>query len=368
MHETETTPTTGRRTIAERLGLDSEAVSSIEPEHPVLRLALRVAIVVLVVGFLVLALVKEWDRIAAIDWQFRPGWLALCLLALIAFQAAHIEIWRLMLRSLGAEIDPPRARTIWSATLLARYVPTSALMAVGRVALSEREGVPKRVTLASLAYELALTIISALAVCAYLVWRLPAFDSHEWARWLATAVPVVGLVCLHPAIFHRFTDYALKRMGKPRLPLSLAFGRVFEFFVLYIGSFIVAGVSVLAMAQALHGLPAGDTYAAIASYGLGYVAGVVAFVIPGSLGAREAGVALGLSTVLPGAVAIAVAIAVRVLQMGVEVLFAAVTPLLARRAAAAAPAPAPAPPPAPASAPRRPARARPVVPARSDEQ
>jgi hypothetical protein len=40
--------------------------------------------------------------------------------------------------------------------------------------------------------------------------------------------------------------------------------------------------------------------------------------------------------VLPVTVALAVAVAVRLLQMGVEVAYAAVTPLLARRGAAPA--------------------------------
>jgi hypothetical protein len=300
-------------------------------------MALRVAVVALVVGSLAAAIASEAGRIDDVHWRFEPGWIALCVLALLAFQLCHIELWRLTLHALGGHIPAPRARAIWSTTLLARYVPTSALMAVGRVALSEREGVPKRVTLASVAYELAFTVISALVLCVYLLWRLPALDDHEWVRWVATALPVLGLIALHPAIFHRFTDYALARLGRPRLPLSLRFGRVVELTLLYVGSFVVAGVAVLAMAHALHDLPAGDTYAAIASYGLGYVAGVVAFVIPGSLGAREAGVALGLSAVLPATVAVAVAIAVRLLQMGVEVLYAAVTPVLARRAERASP-------------------------------
>jgi glycosyltransferase 2 family protein len=307
-------------------------VSSLEPKHPAVRKGLWAAVVVLVAGFLVLAVVKEWDRIDAIEWRFQPGWLALCVGALIAFQASHIELWRLMLKALGGEIDAARARTIWSTTLLARYVPTSALMAVGRIALSEREGVPKRVTIASVAYEFAFTVVATLALCVYLLWRLPAFDDHAWVRLLAVGVLLAGIACMHPAIFHRFADWVFRRMGRAPLPLSLGFGRVIEFFVLYVGSFVIAGVAVLAMAQALYGLPAGDTYAAVASYSLGYVAGVAGFLIPGSLGAREAGVALGLSAVMPGAAAIAVAIAVRVLQIGVEVLFALVTPLLARRA------------------------------------
>jgi uncharacterized membrane protein YbhN (UPF0104 family) len=304
--------------------------SSLEPKHPGLRLALRLLLVALVLGSLGVAIAHEADRVDTIDWRFEPGWLALCLLALIAFQLSHIELWRLMMHSLGRDLPAARARAIWSTTLLGRYVPTSALMAVGRVALTEREGVPKRVTLASVVYELAFTVIAAVSLCVYLLWRLPALDDDAWVRWLATAFPVLGLVALHPAIFHNLTDYVLVRMGRAKLPLSLGFGRVVELTVLYVGSFVLAGTAVLAMAHALHGLDAGDTYAAVASYGLGYVAGVVAFVIPGALGAREAGIALGLSAVLPTAVAVAVAIAVRLLQMGVEVLYAAVTPLLAK--------------------------------------
>jgi uncharacterized membrane protein YbhN (UPF0104 family) len=306
-------------------------MSSLEPKHPGVRLALRIAVAVLVVGCLAGAIVAESGRIAGIEWRFSPGWLGLCVLSLLAFQLAHIEIWRLMLRALGGEVEPRRARAIWSTTLLARYVPTSMLMAVGRVALSEREGVSKRVTLASVVYEFALTFVTALALAAYLVLKLSWFDQHELLRLVALALPVIGLVCLHPAIFHRVADYAFMRMGRDPLPLSLGFGRVLEFAAMYLISFVVAGCSVLAMAHALHPFGAGETAFAIASYGLGYVAGVIAFVIPGALGAREAGVALGLSAVLPGAVAVAVAIAVRLLQMGVEVLYAVVTPLLARR-------------------------------------
>jgi hypothetical protein len=312
------------------------AYSSFEPKHPGLRLALRVGVVAVVVGCVALALVKEAGHIGDIHWRFEPGWLALCLAALVLFQFLHIELWRLILRVLGGHIEARRARAIWSTTLLARYVPTSALMAVGRVALSEREGVPKRVTLASVVYELAFTVIGALALCVYLLWRLPALDDHSWVRWLATAATVLGIAALHPAIFHRVADYVFKRLRRPRLPLSIPFGRVLELTVMYVVSFVVAGVSVLAMAQALHGLPAGDTYTAVASYGLGYVAGVIAFVIPGSLGAREAGVALGLSAALPWTVAVAVAIAVRLLQMGVEVSWAALTPVVARRSSSSA--------------------------------
>jgi hypothetical protein len=320
-----------RPPFAERLGLSGEAFSTLEPKHPGLRMAVRAGVVLLIVGFVAFAIAKEAGRIGDIDWRFEPGWLALCLAALLLFELLHIEFWRLILRLLGVHIEPARARAIWSTTLLARYVPTSALMAVGRVALAEREGVSKRVTLASVMYELAFTIVSALGLCAYLLWRLPALDDHSWVRWVASATVLVGLVALHPAIFHRVADAVFKRLGRSPLPLSLPFGRVIELTLMYVVSFVVAGVAVLAMTHTFHDLPASETYTAIASYALGYVAGVIAFVIPGSLGAREAGLALGLSAAVPWPVALAVAIALRLLQMCIEVLYAVVMPVLARR-------------------------------------
>lgn len=276
------TPEHHRQSFAERLGVSGAAVSSLEPKHPVVRLAVRVAIVLLIVGCIVLAVTKESGRLSSVDWHFEPGWLALCVLSLLLFQIVHIEIWRLMLRALGGEVAPRQARSIWSLTLIARYVPTSALMALGRIALCERERVPKRVTVASIAYELALTVLTSLALSVYLLWRLPAFDNA--LKYVAVALPVLGLVALHPRIFHTFADYALKRLGRPPLPLSLPFGRVLEFAAMYVVSFLIAGVSVLAMAHTLHPLGAGDSAIAIASYGLGYVAGVLAFVIPGRSG------------------------------------------------------------------------------------
>jgi uncharacterized membrane protein YbhN (UPF0104 family) len=323
-----------RTSFGERLGIGGDAISSLEPKHPGVRAAVRIAIVVLVVGSVVAAVAAESGRLGSIEWRFSPGWLALCLLSLLAFQLCHIEIWRLMLHALGGDVEPRRARAIWSATLLARYVPTSMLMAVGRVSLCEREGVSKRVTLASVVYEFALTFITALALAAYLVFTLDWFDRHELLRYLAVALPVIGLVCLHPAIFHRCADWAFARLSREPLPLSLGPGRVLEFAAMYLVSFVVAGCAVLSMVQALHPVSASHTAAVVASYGLGYVAGVLAFVIPGSLGAREAGVALGLSAVMPAAVAVAVAVAVRLLQMGVEGLYAVVMPLLARRSRA----------------------------------
>ncbi len=288
------------------------------------------AVALLVAGSLGFAVASQWSSLPDIDWRFRPAWLALSLLCLLLFQWMHIELWRAMLRSLGGELPPWKARSIWSTTLLGRYVPTSALMAVGRIALSQREGVSKRICTASVAYEVAFTFTAAVCVSSYLVLTLPAFEG-ESLRWLVLAVPLVGFVSLHPKVFHALANVALRRLGREPLPLSLDLPRVLVYFALFVASFVVAGASVLSMTHALYDVSAGETAVLVASYSLGFAAGVIGFVLPGALGAREAGVVVAVAAVVPAAVALAVALVVRLVQVGVELLYAGLMPLVARR-------------------------------------
>ncbi len=292
--------------------------------------ALRVALVVAVAASLVFAISTQWSQLPDIEWQFRPGWLALSLVGLLAFEWMHIDIWRAMLRTMGGDLPRWKGRSIWATTLLARYVPTSVLMAVGRVALSEKEGVPKRVSLASVVYEVALTFTAAVIISTYLVLRLPVFEDHA-SRWLVLLVPVIGILAMHPRIFHPIADFGLKRIGSEPLPVSLSFGRVLLYLVWFLLSFVVSGFAVLAMTLALHPVPGDEMLAVVASYSLGFAAGVIGFLLPGALGAREAGVVIAVSAAVPAAVALAVALVLRLVQVGVELAYAAVMPLMARR-------------------------------------
>jgi len=293
---------------------------------------LRGVAIALVAVCVVAAVVVEWKQLPEIEWRLRPAWLAASLAALLAFQWMHIELWRSMLRVLGGPMEPWRGRAIWSTTLLARYVPTGVLMAVGRIALSEREGVPRRVALASVVYEVALTFTTALALSSYLLLTLDDLAGYP-LRYAVLVVPLVGIAALHPRVFAPVAAVVLRRVGAEPLPTTLPFRAVLRYAAAFTLSFVVAGFGVYAMTAALYTIGTDGLPNVMASYALGFAAGVVAFVVPGALGAREAGVVIALGAVVPTAVAIAAAVVLRLVQMGVELLFAAVTPLIARRTA-----------------------------------
>lgn len=317
-------------TFLERIGAAGAAATSLGSGQSRWQRALMVAMAAAIVGFLVAAIVSQWSKLPDIEWRFEPGWLALSLAALVVFQFIHATLWVLILEALGTPIHAMRGRAVWSLTLLARYVPTNIALAVSRMALAEREGVPKRITGASIVYELGFTFAGAAALGAYFVVTLPSLED-EPVRWLALAAPVLSLIALDPAVFHRLADAALRRLGRATLPLSLSRLQVLGFFAAFVASFLVAGAAVYAFAEGIHGVASDDIPTTIGAYSVGFAASVVAFVLPGGLGAREGAMAAALSPAMPLAVALAVAVGIRLAQMAVEVLYAAAMPLLARR-------------------------------------
>lgn len=318
------------RTVLERAGAAAAEVGRGAPRRPRLRAGLRWAFVVLVLGFLVGFVVTQWDQLPDFEWRFRPAWLILAAAGVTLFYLIHAEAWRAIVRGLGAHLDGTAARAVWGKSILARYVPTNALMVVGRVMMAERLGVGRRVCVASMIYELGLALSAAVLVGAYFVITMPALDDQP-ARYAVLAVVPAALVALHPRVFRPVADYALRKLGRSPLPATLSAARVFALLAVYVVSWVAVGTGVFAFASALHPVDLEDfPYVAFAQ-AVAFGVAVVTFIAPSGLGTRDAALAGALAVVLPLAVAGAIAVAFRLFQTAVELCFVGIVAWAGRR-------------------------------------
>jgi len=301
----------------ERAGDIAAAAGSLRPSDPLLRRGLHVGIGLIIVLGVVLALTASLGRLPEIEWSFRPGWLALGTLAFAVTLAINAEIWRRILLALGPRIDPLPAQAIWLTSGLGRYVPTSLLMPMVRVAMCEREGVAKRICLASVVYEMALALMGAIVLGAYFVIDLPALQGH-WERFLVLAVPIAGVIALHPRVFHYAADVLLTRLGRATLPASLSLPQIAAFTALYVLSFVVAGIGVYGFAHTSYPVDSGDLVVITGAFAVATALGLIAFVLPAGIIAREAGLAVALAPVMPAGPALAVAVIARIVQIALE--------------------------------------------------
>ena len=319
-------------TLLERAGTRAAGISSVGPKHPTLRAAMQWGIAALIFGFLVVFVLRQWNQLPDFEWRFAPGWLLVSAAAVLVFYAASAEIWRQILHALGDHIDPRPGYAVWGKSLVARYVPTNVLMLVGRVVMADRYGVRKRVTLASVVYELGLQFGSAVIVGAYFVIQLPSLEGQPGRFAVLVIIPLV-LVGLHPRVFAPIANFGLRKLGREPLPKALPLGRVFEFTAMYVVTWAIIGVGVYAFAKALHPLSAADFPFVAAAYPVAFCVAVLTFIVPSGLGTRDAALATAMAAVLAGAVATAIAVAFRIFQTAVELAYVGAAAGLGRRGA-----------------------------------
>ncbi|MBS1880335.1 MAG: hypothetical protein JST31_12535, partial [Actinobacteria bacterium] len=135
-----------RQPLLHRIGEAGAKIGSRPPRSRGVRLAVQIGLAVLIFGFLVLTVIDQWSEIKAEGVHFHVVWLIPAVIILTSFYVFSALGWEITLRFLGYRIGFGRAQVAWGQPLLARYVPGSVLYVLGRVLLSERAGVPRRIT------------------------------------------------------------------------------------------------------------------------------------------------------------------------------------------------------------------------------
>jgi hypothetical protein len=317
--------------LLHRAGSAAADVGNLGAGSPRLRAAIQYGLILLVFGFLAFFIVSQWNRLPDYDWRFRPGWLLLAFACVLAFYALQPMLWRIILRALGEDGDAVQLRAAWAKSLVARYVPTSALMVVGRVVLAERAGITKRVCLASIVYELALGVNAAVIGGAYFFITLPSLEDTP-ARYAILLVVPLALAGLHPRVFKPVTDWALRKLGREPLPRALRYRTVLLLIPVFLLGWTLVGVGLFAFASALQSLPLDELPYIAAAYPVAFCVSVITFIVPSGLGTRDATLATALDAVLPLTVATAIAVAFRIFQTAIELMWVGILILVARRA------------------------------------
>lgn len=322
-----------RQPFLHRVGAAAARVGSKPPRSKGLRLAIQLGIAVLVFGFLVLTVVNQWAEIRDEGVHFHVLWLIPGFLFLTLFYALSALGWDLILRSLGHQIGLGRAQVAWGQPLLARYVPGSVLYVLGRLLLSERAGVSRRITLASIAYEQAISATSAIMVAAYFIISHPDLEG-EPLRWAVLLLIPALIFLLSPRVFRPIADRILAAFGREPLPAVISLRGIVSLLAFYTFNWGVVAVGLYCVARSVSKIPVEEVLTVGSAQAVGYVAALVTLVAPAGLGIRDAAFAWAVKVAVPGqsfAVASLIAIVVRGVMTMVELVYVGAVTALGKR-------------------------------------
>jgi glycosyltransferase 2 family protein len=322
-----------RQPFLHRVGEAGAKFGTKPPRSKRVRLAIQLGIAVLVFGFLVLTVVDQWAEIQDKGVHFHVLWLIPAFVIMPCFYALNAIGWDLILRFLGHKLGWARAQVAWGQPLLARYVPGSVLYVLGRVLLSERAGVPRRLTVASIVYEQALQATSAIVVASYFLIVHPDLQGQP-LRWAILLLIPLLITILHPRVFGPLANRVLRAFGREPLPGVMPLRGVVAVMAFYVVNWGVIAVGIYCVARSVSSISPSQILVAGAAQAFGYVAALATLVAPAGLGIRDAAFAWAFKVAAPGdsfAVASLIAIVVRGMQTVVEVLYVGIVTALGRR-------------------------------------
>jgi len=322
-----------RQPLLHRVGEVAARFGTRPPRSRRLRLALQLGLALVIFGFLVLTVVDQWSEIKDKGVHFHVLWLIPAFIILPAFYALSALGWDFTLRFLGHRIGFGRAQVAWGQPLLARYVPGSVLYVLGRVLLSERAGVPRRITIASIVYEQAISATSAVGVAAYFFINHPDLQDQP-LRWAVLLLIPVAITLLHPRVFGPLADRVLKAFGREPLPAVISLRGVLALLAFYALNWGVVAAGIYCVARSVSTIPLDDILIVGSAQAVGYIAALVTIVAPAGLGVRDAAFAWAVKVAVPGgsfAIGSLIAIAVRGVMTVTEILYVAAVTALGRR-------------------------------------
>jgi glycosyltransferase 2 family protein len=322
-----------RRPFLHRVGEVAARIGSRPPRRRSVRIAVQLGVAILIFGFLVLTVVSQWDEVREEGVQFEVLWLPPAFAVLTLFYVLGAFGWDLILRFLGHRIGFAQAQVAWGQPLLARYVPGSVLYVLARLLLSERAGVPRRTTLASLVYEQAISAAAAIAVASYFFISHPDLQDQP-LRWGVLLVVPGAIAVLQPRVFGPLANRVLAAFGREPLPATMPLRGVLAMLGFYALNWCVAGIGVYLVARSVRFLPFEDLPIVGSAQAVGYVAALLTLVAPAGLGVRDAAFAWAVKVALPSrsfAVGSLIAIVVRAVLTVVEVIYAGAVTALGRR-------------------------------------
>ncbi|HET6965952.1 MAG TPA: lysylphosphatidylglycerol synthase domain-containing protein [Acidimicrobiales bacterium] len=295
---------------------------------------LRVVFSLAVVAALGIVCYHAVSGISSLSLSVRPAWLVGAWpLALASYPLLAVG-WSQLLAAYGYRISVPKVVRLWSLAQASRYLPTGLAAVASRAVLAAREGVPRPLSVTTMAAEGALL----LAWCGLASGALLAAGGHQAVTPVA-AGGLVGMVVV-PAALHlagrvrrgraprrAWTRWVLRfirseqppRM-RPLIEADLTIG----------ANLAVKTLAFLLFARALLPVQLSDVALLVGAINLAVVAGLIG-VTPAGIGVREGVLVALLEHRFGAANATAMALSLRVWDLTVELPWVLGSVLVSRR-------------------------------------
>lgn len=279
------------------------------------------------IGFVAIRVTRDWDQVTGVFADADVRWVVLAFVGGVAAMSVIADNWVALLRRRDESVVRAKGYAWFFVGQLGKYVPGGIWPVVGQAELAVRGGMIRRNAYAATATSMVATLTGAAAF-ASVTGLATGTDGRLIAIVIGVAMAaVIGVLANEPG--RRRLERAVATVL--RRPLALPTGRFLAIQTLrHVPVWVFFGAMNLAVVVALDGMPPMRIVVEVVfATALSWMAGFVVVGLPGGIGVREAVWISAMTGPLGAGVALSAAITSRIVSVTVDVVAAAVGPLVA---------------------------------------
>lgn len=273
------------------------------------------------------ALAGDWDPIRRalgnLGWWPVAGALACVLIA----YAITVQVWRLLLASLGSPLPYRAAAKVLLVGQIGKYVPGSVWPVLASMELGKAHQVPRSRSASASVLQMLLAVITGLITA---LVTLPFVAGSVPYRWALLAVPLL-VAMLYPRVLNAIIGRLLRLARQPPLDGQLTFAALTRAMAWCFGSWICYGLQIWILATRLGAPPGKTMVVALGAFAFAWSVGFVVVFAPAGAGIRDVLLLVSLGPVLRTADGAVVVLVSRGLTTIADLVSAAVAARTVRR-------------------------------------
>ncbi len=294
----------------------------------------RILLIVLVVVAAAWQLWVNWPEVAHTIAELQWHRALLSLVAVVIGIMCSTMSWQVLLDDLGKPIGVGRGAQIFLVGQLGKYLPGSIWAYVLQIELGRKAGLARARVFAATIFSVVIAMVAALLAGALAIPSLIEQDSRlSWLPWLYVTLPF-ALILLYPPLLTRIVRWGFHLLRRPRPDHPVTLRVVIASLAFAVGSYVSFGTHLWLLADTWQGLSLSPLALCIGTMGVAMIAGLVFFLLPSGVGARELVIITALSPLVGVGAATAYAAVSRVMFIIADLITAgsaAGVAVLARR-------------------------------------
>lgn len=273
--------------------------------------AVRYGFVVVAVGLGVYAVVRQWHSVRGALVSIGALPTVGAMVAVLCGLLCSMQVWRVLLASLGSALPVRAAAKIVFVGQLGKYLPGSIWPVLAQMELGAAHHVPRRRSATASVLTMLVSLLGGLLAA---LVTLPFLSGEATGyRWAFLAAPVL-LACLHPRVLNPLLDRLLRLARRPPLEQPLTGRAVLVSLAWALVSWLGYGAQIWVLAIRL-GAPEGRTVLlAVGGFAFAWCVGFLIVFAPAGAGIRDVLLIALLGPVVGTGGATAIALVSRILM------------------------------------------------------